>query len=162
MKCGKCGHQNRAGILLCENCGSDIYDILVGAAQTKKLGQSSPQDLRLAEPPSSRPLMLYIADGSSPLSVERHNNILFGRAVPSQNIMTAKDIDFTSFNARELGVSRRHAKLNAREEPPTLLDLGSYNGTYVNGQRLKEDIPHELESGDEIQLGRLKMRIYFK
>lgn len=162
MRCGKCGHDNREGVLLCENCGSDIYDILVGTAKTKKLGQSSPQDLRLAEPPSSRPLMLYIADGSAPLSVERHNNLVLGRATPSQSFMDSVDIDFTFYNARELGVSRRHAKLNARDEPPTIVDLGSYNGTYINGERLEEDIAQVLESGDEIQLGRLKMRIYFK
>lgn len=162
MKCGECGHENREGVLLCENCHSDIYDILVGEAQTKKLGDTSPQDLRLAEPPSSRPLMLYIADGSVPISIERRDNLILGRGTSTGNKSTSVDIDLSDFNAQEHGVSRKHAKLNASTQPPILIDLGSYNGTYINGQRLETDESRILGSGDEIQLGRLKMRIYFK
>ena len=37
MICRDCGHKNREGVLLCENCSSDIYDLLVGEAKTKEL-----------------------------------------------------------------------------------------------------------------------------
>ncbi|GAB5493950.1 MAG: FHA domain-containing protein [Phototrophicaceae bacterium] len=158
MKCGECGHENREGVLLCENCNSDIYDILAGSAPTTKLGSTPAQDLRLAEPPSSRPLMIYIADGSAPISVERRKNMILGRS----DSTTSVDINLVNFNAQEYGVSRQHAKLNANEQPPVLIDLGSSNGTYINGQRLDPETPQTLESGDEIQLGRLKMRVYFK
>lgn len=160
MKCSDCGHDNREGILICENCGSDIYDILVSEAATKQLSRSGTRDLRLSEPPSSRPLMLYVADGSAPLSIERLNNLVLGRRDPANPNLV--DIDLTPFHAQENGVSRQHARLDARSEPPILIDLGSYNGTHINGQRLEAEDPQELESGDEIQLGRLRMRIYFK
>ncbi|MGB7338824.1 MAG: FHA domain-containing protein [Phototrophicaceae bacterium] len=162
MKCKDCGYENRAGILICDNCGSDIYDILVGEAQTKQLDRDSKRDLQLSEPPSSRPLMLYIADGSAPLSIERKNSLIIGRADPAKTHDTDVQIDLTSFNAQHFGVSRKHAQLDAREQPPVLVDLGSYNGTYINGERLTKDIPKILESGDEIQMGRLKMRLYYK
>ena len=162
MICSECGHKNREGVLLCENCNSDIYDILVSEAKTRELKEGGTRELRLAEPPSSRPLMLYVADGSAPLSIERLNNLVIGRVDPVKPKSGDVDIDLTPFNAQEYGVSRQHARLNASESPPVLVDLGSYNGTYINGERLEEESPRHLESGDELQLGRLKMRIYFK
>jgi pSer/pThr/pTyr-binding forkhead associated (FHA) protein len=42
------------------------------------------------------------------------------------------------------------------------MDLGSYNGTYVNGVKLSADQPYPLESSDEIRLGRLIVRVYYK
>jgi len=160
MKCSDCGHENRAGVLLCDNCGSDIYDILVGEAATKQLNRDATRDLRLTEPPSSRPLMLYVSDGSTPLSIERLNSLVMGRVDPETN--NNVDIDLTPFDALNSGVSRKHATLDARQDPPTITDLGSYNGTFVNGERLEAETPQDLHSGDEIQLGRLKMRLYFK
>lgn len=156
MKCGDCGHKNREGILICENCGSDIYDILVGEAETKELEEGREKELGLAEPATSRPIILYVADGSTPISIKRQNNLIMGKS--------SKDtqINLSPFKAEEHGVSRQHARLDAAESPPALVDLSSSNGTYINGERLEADVRWKLESGDEIQLGRLKMRIYFK
>ncbi|HEX9840751.1 MAG TPA: FHA domain-containing protein [Anaerolineales bacterium] len=48
-------------------------------------------------------------------------------------------------------VSRRHARLMREGEGYMLEDLGSSNGTYLNGERLVEQRP--LKSGDQIRLG---------
>lgn len=50
--------------------------------------------------------------------------------------------------------SRRHAELRPDERSGDwiLRDLGSANGTYVNGQRI--DRPHNLRIGDQIRVGR--------
>ena len=50
-----------------------------------------------------------------------------------------------------LGVSRIHAKLQVTPERAMLHDLGSKNGTSVNGTRIKE--PAELRDGDQIKIG---------
>lgn len=47
-------------------------------------------------------------------------------------------------------VSRRHARLHAREGVLVLTDLGSTNGTRVNGHRVTELV---LGAGDRIQIG---------
>lgn len=47
-------------------------------------------------------------------------------------------------------VSRRHAELRRSAKTFKLTDLGSSNGTYVNGKRVES---HELANGDEVQMG---------
>ncbi len=47
-------------------------------------------------------------------------------------------------------VSRRHAELRRSDKTFTLIDQGSSNGTYVNGQRIQS---HQLVNGDEVQMG---------
>ncbi|MFQ5342784.1 MAG: FHA domain-containing protein [Anaerolineae bacterium] len=49
-------------------------------------------------------------------------------------------------------VSRQHARISRREFGYYLIDLGSRNGTFVNGQPIGSE-PHRLHDGDEIVLG---------
>ncbi len=49
------------------------------------------------------------------------------------------------------GVSRQHARLSRQGNQFTLEDLGSSNGTFVNGNRIHQ--PVVLNNGDEISLG---------
>jgi hypothetical protein len=50
----------------------------------------------------------------------------------------------------ERPVSRHHARIERRGQGYLLIDLGSKNGTHVNGQEVKQ--PHLLQDGDEIQI----------
>ena len=49
------------------------------------------------------------------------------------------------------GISRRHARLFQQEGATWLEDLGSRNGTFVNGERITH--PHRLQPDDEVRLG---------
>jgi len=51
----------------------------------------------------------------------------------------------------DLSVSRLHAQLSRGEDGWLLSDLGSHNGTRVNGWRVKEPVP--LRAGDMVQFG---------
>lgn len=50
----------------------------------------------------------------------------------------------------ERQVSRRHARIHQEQDHYVLEDLGSKNGTFLNGQELAG--PHVLQDGDEIQV----------
>ena len=52
-------------------------------------------------------------------------------------------------------VSRVHARLDRNGEGWMLVDLGSTNGTFVNGQRVGEA---PLEPGDRIEFGDVRLR----
>jgi pSer/pThr/pTyr-binding forkhead associated (FHA) protein len=53
-------------------------------------------------------------------------------------------------------VSRRHAELCFAEGRWMLRDLGSSNGTWVNGRRIVEA---EVAPGDDVQLGGCALRL---
>ncbi len=53
----------------------------------------------------------------------------------------------------EQGISRQHARLQYGTTGWTLTDLGSTNGTSVNGQRLRPHEAHSLRPGDRIAIG---------
>ena len=55
-------------------------------------------------------------------------------------------------------VSRRHARLIREEDGYVLEDLGSSNGTFINGQKISGR--RALKSGDQIRLGRVVTLIY--
>ncbi|SRR6266540_1896997 len=48
-------------------------------------------------------------------------------------------------------VSRHHCMVRLRGDEAAVVDLGSINGTYLNGQRIRSQAP--LHSGDELQVG---------
>jgi two-component system, cell cycle response regulator len=52
-------------------------------------------------------------------------------------------------------VSRRHAKIEPMGAGHRLIDLGSTNGTYVNGLRIKD---HILKDGDRVQIGKALLK----
>lgn len=53
-------------------------------------------------------------------------------------------------------ISRRHCELNQDQNQLKLRDLGSRNGTFVNGRRVEEI---QLNPGDEIQVGPVKFGV---
>jgi pSer/pThr/pTyr-binding forkhead associated (FHA) protein len=69
------------------------------------------------------------------------------------------DVDLTPDGGLEGGVSRRHARVHQQKAQFFIEDLGSANGTFLNGQRLTPYLPHPLRDGDEVQLGRVRLRI---
>jgi len=60
--------------------------------------------------------------------------------------------DDSSFSLRDGTVSRRHARVRNGNGRWFIEDLGSSNGTYVNGVRIAKAI--ELKSGDQIRAGK--------
>lgn len=54
------------------------------------------------------------------------------------------------------GASRRHAAIAWRGARVVLRDLGSTNGTFLNGERVEGEVP--LESGDRITIGGVEIR----
>jgi hypothetical protein len=56
-------------------------------------------------------------------------------------------------------VSGRHAVLNVGEGAWWLEDLGSTNGSFVNGRRVAAGSPEIVRSGDVLQLGAVRMRL---
>jgi len=83
-----------------------------------------------------------------------------GRISEGQPIMP--DIDLSPYQAYARGVSRLHAVLKRESSHVFLMDLGSANGTFVNGKRLNPNVDHSIANGDVIALGKLKIQVLLK
>ncbi|MEA2647329.1 MAG: hypothetical protein QOE92_2412 [Chloroflexota bacterium] len=79
---------------------------------------------------------------------------LVGREDPMTR--ATPDCDLTPIDDRR-GVSRKHARLDYRDGTIFVRDLGSTNGTYVNGDRLAVRAEVKLVPGDVIRFGRVEM-----
>lgn len=165
MICPDCGHHNRVGVQACENCGADLYEALLEMVSTKQLSKADTREIEEVEggasSPTSNPLVAYISNDKNPLAIERVPDVIVGRIDPS----TPDDevgVDLSAYDAQELGVSRQHLRLFAAQNPPRVMDMGSYNGTFINGEKVIPNQEYTLKSGDELRLGRLTMRLYFK
>lgn len=62
--------------------------------------------------------------------------------------------EFTEFFNSVRFISREHAEINYDHQRQcwTIKDMGSSNGTFVNGQRLTPQMPKPVTAGDEIQI----------
>jgi pSer/pThr/pTyr-binding forkhead associated (FHA) protein len=54
-------------------------------------------------------------------------------------------------------VSRRHCRFTRTGDRVLVQDLESYNGTFVNGKRVRNPLP--LRDGDELSLGHCSFRV---
>ena len=53
--------------------------------------------------------------------------------------------------------SRQHSKINVGPQGILIEDLGSRNGTFVNGRRLRPEVLHRLRQLDEIEIGSTRL-----
>ncbi|MGJ3240429.1 MAG: FHA domain-containing protein [Anaerolineae bacterium] len=167
IKCTNCGESNREGMLFCEICGYSLTAAIQGHATipTRRIDNEAEDSIAKATWGAARfkegsSIVIHVRDSDNPVTVEPAKRVIFGRS--DQNSTVKPDVDFAPYGAIEKGVSRQHAALEVNEDTLMLLDVGSSNGTYLNGQRLLPNQPRVLRDGDEVRLGKLVAHIYFK
>ena len=75
--------------------------------------------------------------------------VTIGRSTPGQG--NAPHVDLS----QDESVSRQHAEIRWTAAGYTVVDLGSTNGTRLNGRKLEPNTPAPLSDGDRIAVGRL-------
>lgn len=106
-------------------------------------------------------LMLFVRGAPEPFVFDAGaiEELVIGRVDPDTG--QSPDVDLENFSGMEKGVSRRHATIIRKDGSLNLVDAGSHNGTYLNGQRLIAHQPRVLRDGDDIRLGFLVLRVKF-
>jgi hypothetical protein len=102
-------------------------------------------------------ILLYFSGRSEPLVISDTECVL-GRTMEQDRSNT---VDLSPYRAYALGVSRNHAALTYTPGGLTIKDLGSANGTWLNGMRLSGFLPYLLTDGDQIQLGCLLLTLRY-
>ncbi len=106
-------------------------------------------------PPSAAGVLTHRASGTR-LEVGWEPSVTIGRRDPVTGIQPA--VDLTGLD-QERSVSRRHAKLERRTGRLYLVeDLGTTNGTFVNGERIAPGEPVEVRDGDLLRFGLVELR----
>jgi hypothetical protein len=101
---------------------------------------------------------LSVAGKGEPILLPDRPEWVLGRGA---DLGHAPDLDLSAQGAKGHGVSRRHARLALGPGGLLVTDLGSTNGTFVNGVRLAPGEPTRLSSGAELALGRLVLIVSF-
>jgi hypothetical protein len=104
-------------------------------------------------------LVMYVgSDRALPVNMDVTGSILIGRSDSAQAFRP--DFDLLPFGAQDAGVSRRHALLFTSTNGLYLRDLGSTNGTRINGMRLEANQSYRLHEGDDLELGQIHMTLH--
>jgi pSer/pThr/pTyr-binding forkhead associated (FHA) protein len=86
---------------------------------------------------------------------------ILGRHAFAATLTPGLLVDLAHLGAEKHGVSRLHCQLRRQGAHLILTDLGSTNGTYLNGERISPHMPHRLSEGDRLVLGTLHLAVFF-
>jgi len=176
--CPNCGHRNRPGTLICDNCGTSLISGTKSTVGTRDLVSATEAAATASQPlldqaqlnavesaggsifSDDMVLRIEIEGGATPMLVYPKQEIILGRRDP--NTGTLPDVDMTAYSGYRMGVSRTHASIRLQDKQLNLSDRGSSNGTFLNGTRLVAHRPYPIKDGDEIRLGQMVLKIYFQ
>jgi hypothetical protein len=164
ITCPVCRHSELDGTLFCSECGSRLWGEALTEETATFTAASLPRTDKIGSLvfPAFSPvtgLTIRITGAKEPVQLAGKNEYLLGRSDPKHDV--AVDLDLGPYGGQQLGVSRKHACLSQTEAGLSIRDLGSTNGTLVNGRVLGPTEDWPLRDGDEIRLGKLALTIYF-
>jgi hypothetical protein len=99
-----------------------------------------------------------ISDAGRQIDVPAQDVVIVGREDRRSGIRP--DVDLTPDGASAAGISRRHCRLLHQPEGWYVEDLMSTNYTVLNGKPLRAHVPTRIIHGDELRLGKLRLRFY--
>lgn len=162
ISCSNCGKVNSSVEITCYSCGVPLTTIKKATDILPNNQNTMNNDAQLKEDDF---VHLIPKDDVQELIVLRPQRntgrMLIGRGDEPDSMI---DIDLNPYGAGEKGVSRLHASFTYDNISETLMlfDMGSTNGTFINGQRLHSNERRTMRHHDELQFGRLAFRIIYK
>jgi len=144
QSCEACGHSNAGGSRFCSSCGRPMSSVEEASTEALEPLGDGPESVDFQTP--STGAALVVASGHQ--AGTRY-------AITSELMTVGRHPDSDIF-LDDITVSRRHVELSTSNTGYMIRDVGSLNGTYLNGERL-EDSEVSLTNGDELQIGKFKL-----
>ena len=153
MYCTHCGHANPDEANFCGNCGWPLRtaDATTGGFRVLREGgdvvETEDGSLDLTG------LVAELEPGTALLVAVRGPN-RGARFLLDRDVVTVGRHPDSDIFLDDITVSRRHAEFRRDEQRMWLHDVGSLNGTYVDGERVEDAA---LATGQEVQIGKFKL-----
>ncbi len=166
IQCPFCFTSHVYNTIFCNECGAYLLkdeNPITDTLDTDELGWvgDATGKIRAASPSkqSTEPLAvrLKIGGGKREVEIPLSKAIHMGRMDPALAVLP--EIDLTNDDILEKSISRRHARIIKDGSRVVVEDLGSINGTFINGKRLVSYLPKTISDGDTLQLGKLLIKI---
>ena len=165
-KCPNCEHEQDESAVICTYCGALLTSAEDEYTTTRSLDNDEEADdgvQRWGSVQFAERMNLVISvrgeDARFTYDANSIDELVIGRYDPDTSESPA--VDLRNYGGTEKGVSRRHASIIRRDGALRIVDRGSPNGTYLNGQRLIAEQPRILRDGDDVRLGHLVLQIHF-
>ncbi len=174
--CPHCHHEEITGALFCSECGARLVSMDRFTTQSiRNMGQADapytptaptvvvPEPVTRAEADKACEtcvVFLHMVDNGQILELSGRSEFTLGRVSEGQPILP--DIDLSPYEAYAQGVSRLHSAIKINQQRVTVTDLGSSNGTRVNGQKIVPHVDYPVNHGDVIALGKLKIQVLLR
>lgn len=98
--------------------------------------------------------------GTETVSLPIGEPIVVGRVADSSE-KDQVQLDLSAYGGYQGGVSRRHSTITYQDGALYIEDLGSTNGTRINGFQLTPNRKYRLRDGDEVEFARLRVGVRF-
>jgi len=154
--CGNCGYnlkQNQtAAVAVIEEKPTEAPTVNPRVTIPLELEQETEKSENSQEIPQSvtqHPVLYHVQTDTEIQLKEELDTIHLGRP----NDIIPPDIDISTLPNSDI-VSRVHADIRREIDGYYLEDMGSANGTYVNGEKLAQGNRHRLTVGDRFSLGK--------
>ena len=154
--CNNCGHKNPLGANFCSSCGTPLEKPVEDPTTISfQLECTGPPAQEGGDDEISFDLEDIPADGGLLVVVRGPN--AGARLALVKDVTTAGRHPEADLFLDDVTVSRRHAEFARGDGAFRVRDVGSLNGTYLNGTRVDDAA---LANGDEVQIGRYKLAFY--
>jgi pSer/pThr/pTyr-binding forkhead associated (FHA) protein len=168
ITCVVCRNREQEGELFCSECGARLTgnwpatspSTTIAYAAASRIMEMAAASKTASPGAALKPgqITLTFTGVDQQVVLEGQTEYVLGR---ESHEGLKPDLNLNNYGARDKGVSRVHAALRRDRGQVFLIDLGSTNGTRLNGQPVPAHQPAPVASGDEIRLGKLFMRINF-
>jgi len=152
IACPRCGHRTADPTAFCPSCGAALApqtreDHTITLHHFDRLQESVlPDDdivVDLGAIPADTAALVVRGGPTAGLVVPLRDQITRCGRHPRSEIF----LD-------DITVSRRHCEIERTPEGYVAVDVGSLNGTYLNGRRIERNV---LRAGDELQIGKFHL-----
>ncbi len=164
--CSQCGSQNSENARFCSQCGTPLAP---PAEQGADAGASdSTQTITFGGTPradADERASLAPADAAAVDALPAGSALLVVQRGPGAGSRYLLDTDLSTVGRHpesdifldDITVSRRHVEFRREGETFRVHDVGSLNGTYLNGDRVDDAA---LQNGDEVRIGKFRLMFF--